>query len=408
MHQQGVRGYQQAEAAHGLNPFVNPNPVPFYQQAQPQQVNQLMQQQQQAFSQQWQTQNQRQANPSAPQNQNHKESKNYNHDIRPLFQNEGTFGSNVNSHSTNSDYTRILGTGMQLPAPPPPVPKEEPLSKNPPLPPTTQTSAFPQSAQLQQPPDSEDGGKIVSTNLAGLLDIISSSSKKGAVIPGLGDLDELSPPKRKTDESENEKTIISGMSQESKPIDRPDIPAQNLLPHSLEPSRTETVSKSEDLSTAKTSSTIKPSPASVLSDAGSNVSSSSVSGVDFSFGPDGSTGGSTSSYNKSTLKAFDKKFRDWEKQFEDWKKANVGHPDRNAYGKYMGQWEAWREQLVQQRRFIIDNINKERLANIEMNLGKEKVLNDGNVNKLKEDFGSSDQGELNCDPFYVYGWRIVS
>lgn len=46
---------------------------------------------------------------------------------------------------------------------------------------------------------------------------------------------------------------------------------------------------------------------------------------------------------------FDAQFRKWEQEFDSWKKANVHHPDKNAYRKYEQQFETVREKLLQVR-----------------------------------------------------------
>ena len=395
-----VAGYsaqpQQAQGSYGVNPYANPNSVSFYQQEHLKMNQIIQQQQQQVFTLQWQTQGQTQPTqfPSDLKNDGN----------RSLLGNTNFSGNNATNSSSISDFNFSRDTGIGPPAPPPPVPQEHTLQQNPPPPPASDRP--PTSNNLFQPqPDTAETGKILSTNLPGLLDIISGSgsAKKGkdkesAVIPGLGDLDVLdsSPklsseetlkPVRPVEQDQNSgnsnkdiKSNVSDLKPSSRNSNR-DIQSNlsNLKSSSStvsEPSVT-SAHKTEDQSVSKSSSEVKPSRGSVVSDAGSNVSSSAASGIDFLFSTDGSPGGATSSnYNKSTLKAFDKKFREWEKQFEDWKKANAGHPDRVAYGKYMGQWEAWREQLVQQRRFIIDNITKERLATIDVNIEKEKALNE--------------------------------
>lgn len=46
---------------------------------------------------------------------------------------------------------------------------------------------------------------------------------------------------------------------------------------------------------------------------------------------------------------FDEQFRKWEEEFDKWKKANVNHPDKNAYRQYEQQFESVRVKLLQVR-----------------------------------------------------------
>ena len=44
---------------------------------------------------------------------------------------------------------------------------------------------------------------------------------------------------------------------------------------------------------------------------------------------------------------FDEQFRKWEEEFDKWKKANVNHPDKDAYRQYEQQFESVRVKLLQ-------------------------------------------------------------
>lgn len=50
---------------------------------------------------------------------------------------------------------------------------------------------------------------------------------------------------------------------------------------------------------------------------------------------------------------FDEQFKKWEDEFDKWKKANVNHPDKDAYRRYEQQFESVRVQLLQVRSFIL-------------------------------------------------------
>lgn len=44
---------------------------------------------------------------------------------------------------------------------------------------------------------------------------------------------------------------------------------------------------------------------------------------------------------------FDQQFLRWEEEFDKWKKANINHPDKNAYRQYEQQFESVRVKLLQ-------------------------------------------------------------
>jgi hypothetical protein len=58
---------------------------------------------------------------------------------------------------------------------------------------------------------------------------------------------------------------------------------------------------------------------------------------------------------------FNEQFQKWEKEFDQWKKANVNHPDKEAYKRYEDQFELVRAQLLKVRQRIstnfIDHLN---------------------------------------------------
>lgn len=54
----------------------------------------------------------------------------------------------------------------------------------------------------------------------------------------------------------------------------------------------------------------------------------------------------TSSGTQEELE-FDEQFRKWEEEFDKWKKANVNHPDKDAYRQYEQQFESVRVKLLQ-------------------------------------------------------------
>ncbi|XP_035704733.1 uncharacterized protein LOC110843786 isoform X2 [Folsomia candida] len=105
-------------------------------------------------------------------------------------------------------------------------------------------------------------------------------------------------------------------------------------------------------------------------------------------------------YDRRTLKVFDKKFRDWEKQFENWKTSNLNHPDHDAYNKYMDQWNLWREQLIEQRRFIIDSMNKARLevSSMSENMNLEDLLKSRPKEESSKDGTPAVQNKTNVPP----------
>jgi YLP motif-containing protein 1 len=50
---------------------------------------------------------------------------------------------------------------------------------------------------------------------------------------------------------------------------------------------------------------------------------------------------------------FDEQFRKWQEEFDNWKRANVNHPDKDAYRMYEQQFESVRLKLLQVRKVLI-------------------------------------------------------
>lgn len=98
-------------------------------------------------------------------------------------------------------------------------------------------------------------------------------------------------------------------------------------------------------------------------------------------------------YDRKTLKQFDSKFREWENQFEEWKRSNQNHPDKNAYSKYLSQWTSWRDQLIEQRRSILDKMTRAKLECKELLMAKFDCLdaNGTNEESSSENFKNNDQ-----------------
>jgi len=364
----GVGGYTQQQPqipANVANQYLNPNTAPFYQNSQQKPANIYMQQQQQAFSQQWQTQAQAQVNNNQVGGQNSNGPGNYMQG--PQYGSNNPYETGTNTRPGVHNSTTVPTTSQPLP---PPVPEEKPAVNNPPPPPA------PSNSGNQNDSGSGSGGSknIVSTNLPGLLDLISGSSKKekdSGVIPGLGDLDELSSsspklghesPKSKTIEKEQKQTPswndrqIDFHARASQGLDRSAIPADE---------ETKKHEKEQHLTKVSGGIDPKPSPSNLLPETPSGISTGTIAGLDIELGAENNPSGGGVIYTKSHLKAFDKKFRDWEKQFDEWKRSSATHPDKSAYEKFMGQWGAWREQLVQQRRFIVESIMRNKEANFE-------------------------------------------
>jgi hypothetical protein len=142
-----------------------------------------------------------------------------------------------------------------------------------------------------------------------------------------------------------------------------------------------------------------------VSDAGSSVSSNAAVSAKI---PLESGDGKPLEYDRKTLKAFDKKFRDWEKQFENWKASNQNHPDQNAYSKYMGQWDMWRQQLIEQRRFIIDSMNQAKLEGAELAMQKlAEDIKEGNTDTHKPPATVEKQKENDRGKYKSYNTNIL-
>lgn len=108
-------------------------------------------------------------------------------------------------------------------------------------------------------------------------------------------------------------------------------------------------------------------------------------------------------YDRKILKQFDQKFREWENEFEKWKLSNQNHPNQATYKQYLDQWNLWREQLIDQRRAILDKMTKAKMDSKEILMAKFESLDADDQGSQTSSVGASSSQSQSKDTFLVKG-----
>lgn len=108
-------------------------------------------------------------------------------------------------------------------------------------------------------------------------------------------------------------------------------------------------------------------------------------------------------YDRKILKQFDQKFREWENEFEKWKLSNQNHPSKETYKQYLDQWNLWREQLIDQRRAILDKMTKAKMDSKEILMAKFESLDADDQGSQTSSVGATSSRSQPRDTFPMKG-----
>lgn len=82
---------------------------------------------------------------------------------------------------------------------------------------------------------------------------------------------------------------------------------------------------------------------------------------------------------------FDRYFQQWEEKFEEWKRANINHPDKAVYLRYLNEFENQRQRIISRReqlkiRRLLHQQNQEQLQKMLHQQNSGNVMHNKNVN----------------------------